>query len=241
MLKPSTWVLKVTLILAFTVFTACWVEASTIQVGPTEQVVPTGSVTGQVVDQTGAVVPGATVTVTNDSIGHSATAKTDADGNFTIRNFPVGAASIKVTADGFRVVQLSGLTVSVGQALSQHIVLPLGSLSEPVMAIAPSPDGAVAPGGPVGPHQQAATQQQHKSRPTADRFSLGNTGRLRYRDCGRPSCEGDTIRSSVSCIAPGGDGRLWISPGEAVPRVSGFGDECSHRLSILGERSCRRP
>jgi|CZKF01.1.fsa_nt_gi hypothetical protein len=159
MLKASTWVLKVALILVFTAHTARWVEASPIQVVPTGQVAPTSSVTGQVVDQNGAVIAGATVTVTNDSCGQSATTKTDSAGNFTIPNFPVGAASIKVTAKGFSAVQLSGVTVSVGQASTQHIVLPVGSVSELVKVTS---TGVGASGGSAGgaQNQAAATQQQ---------------------------------------------------------------------------------
>jgi hypothetical protein len=126
----------------------------------------TGSMTGQVVDATGAVVPGATVTVTHDSSGQSATAKTDPAGNFTIHNFPVGPTSMKVTAPGFSVVQLQGLTVSVGQALNEHIVLPVASLTEQVMAIATASEAAGLANA-AGPHPQAAVQQQLAPQPQA--------------------------------------------------------------------------
>jgi hypothetical protein len=155
-LKLGAWFLKIAFILAFVLLVARPVEASSVQVGST------GSVTGQVVDASGAVVPGATVTVTNDSNGQSATATTDALGNFTVSNFPVGSASIKVTAAGFQVVQVKGLNVSVGQALTQHIVLPVGSETEQVI-VTSAPGGAPAPGGNAGgaQNQAAATQQQH--------------------------------------------------------------------------------
>jgi Carboxypeptidase regulatory-like domain/Fn3 associated/Chitobiase/beta-hexosaminidase C-terminal domain len=155
-LKLGAWFLKIAFIVAFVVLIARPVEASPVQVGST------GSVTGQVVDPSGAVVPGAAVTVTNDSNGQSATATTDAAGNFTVGNFPVGSASIKVTAAGFHVVQVKGLTISVGQALTQHIVLPVGAESEEVL-VTSAEGGTPAPGSnPEGAQKQAAaTQQQH--------------------------------------------------------------------------------
>ena len=149
-LKLGAWFLKIAFILAFVVLIARPVEASPEQVGST------GSVTGQVVDRSGAVVPGAKVTVTNDSKGQSATVITDAGGNFAVSNFPVGSASIKVTLAGFKVVQLKGLTISVGQALTQHIVLPVAAETEEVM-VASVPGRAPPPSG----NQAAATQQQH--------------------------------------------------------------------------------
>jgi len=151
-LKPSKWFLKITLVLASAALFAGRLEGSPTQAGPT------GSITGQVVDPSGAAVPGATVTVTNDSSGKSATTTTDEAGSFTISNFPVGAASIKVTAKGFEVAQLKGLTIGAGQASTQHIVLPLGSVSELVTVTSAGPEGG-GPGSPGGPQRPAATQQ----------------------------------------------------------------------------------
>jgi len=162
-LKLGAWFLKIAFIISFLVLTARPVDASPVQVGAT------GSITGQVVDPSGAVVPGATVTVTNDSSKQSVTVTTDAMGNFTINRFPVGLASIKVTASGFQIAQAKGLTISVGQALTQHIVLPVGA--EVMMAVDNTAlGGAVAPEGNAGgtPNQAGgaqtqgtATQQQH--------------------------------------------------------------------------------
>ncbi len=55
---------------------------------------------------------------------------------------------------------MKGLTISVGQALTQHIVLPVGAVSEEVM-VTSAPGGAPAPGGNAGgaQNQAAATQQ----------------------------------------------------------------------------------
>lgn len=162
-MKLGAWFLKIAFIISFLVLTARPVDASPVQVGAT------GSITGQVVDPSGAVVPGATVTVTNDSSKQSVTVTTDAMGNFTINRFPVGLASIKVTASGFQIAQAKGLTISVGQALTQHIVLPVGA--EVMMAVDNTAlGGAVAPEGNAGgtPNQAGgaqtqgtATQQQH--------------------------------------------------------------------------------
>lgn len=155
-MKLVSWFLQIAYILAFAVHIARPVEAAPVEVGST------GRVTGQVVDPSGAAVPGATVTITNDSNGKSATATTDAAGNFTISNFPIGSASIKVKAVGFQVVQVKGLTISVGQDLTQHIVLPLAATSEVVM-VTSGPEGAAALSGHAGgtQNQVAATQQQH--------------------------------------------------------------------------------
>ncbi len=121
---------------------------------------PTGSITGQVLDPSGAAVPGATVTVTNDAGGQSATTKTDPAGKFRISNFPIGTASIKVTAPGFQVVQLKDVPVNVGQTSNQLITLPVGVSEEVMVSAAPEEAGTPKGAATGGAQNQAAATQQ---------------------------------------------------------------------------------
>src|ERR1700690_2837546 len=59
------------------------------------------AVTGTVADPTGAVIPGATVTIHNPVSGLERTAGTDASGNFSIANVPFNPYHLMVTATGF--------------------------------------------------------------------------------------------------------------------------------------------
>ncbi|MBV9075605.1 MAG: carboxypeptidase regulatory-like domain-containing protein, partial [Acidobacteria bacterium] len=59
------------------------------------------SVTGTVLDQTGAVVPGAVVEIHNPVSQFSGSATTDASGNFTISNVPFNPYHLTVNAKGF--------------------------------------------------------------------------------------------------------------------------------------------
>ena len=59
------------------------------------------NVGGTVTDQSGAVIPGATVTIHNPVSGFEASATTDASGNFTIPNVPFNPYHMTVTAKGF--------------------------------------------------------------------------------------------------------------------------------------------
>jgi hypothetical protein len=58
-------------------------------------------VTGTVADPSGAVIPGATVTIHNPVSGFERTATTDASGNFAIANVPFNPYHLTVTAIGF--------------------------------------------------------------------------------------------------------------------------------------------
>jgi len=60
-----------------------------------------GMVTGTVKDQTGAVIPGATVTIHNPVSGLERTASTDASGTFTFSNIPFNPYHLTITDAGF--------------------------------------------------------------------------------------------------------------------------------------------
>ena len=60
-----------------------------------------GSINGTVTDPQGAVVPGATVTITNPVSGYTRTATSDASGTFQFANVPFNPYHLTVTATGF--------------------------------------------------------------------------------------------------------------------------------------------
>jgi len=64
------------------------------------QVTPTGSIAGAVTDPQGAVVPNATITVTNKATGQAREATTDENGEFKIASLPAGAYLNVIAACG---------------------------------------------------------------------------------------------------------------------------------------------
>src|SRR5947207_1586582 len=61
-----------------------------------------GRISGTVKDKTGAVVPNASVTVTNAATNLARTAITDDNGFYTVTNLPVGTYAILVEMKGFK-------------------------------------------------------------------------------------------------------------------------------------------
>ena len=66
------------------------------------QTAGTGALTGTLSDPSGAVIPGVTVTVTNNDTGQQRNAKTGADGTFTVSLLPPGNYKVKFSATGFK-------------------------------------------------------------------------------------------------------------------------------------------
>src|SRR5262245_1428184 len=69
----------------------------------------TGSITSTVTDQTGAVLGGATVTVTGPTGEHTVTS--NSDGSFEVGNLTPGAYTVRVTQTGFKSVEAANTTV----------------------------------------------------------------------------------------------------------------------------------
>src|SRR5215469_5749165 len=75
-----------------------------------------GGITGSVVDQTGAVIPTATVTATNESTGTSKQAKANPDGSYLITNVPIGSYTVTISAAGFADGKVNHVQVVAGNA-----------------------------------------------------------------------------------------------------------------------------
>ncbi|MGH9823547.1 MAG: carboxypeptidase-like regulatory domain-containing protein, partial [Blastocatellia bacterium] len=91
-----------------------------------------GTITGTVVDNTNAIVPDATVTLTLKSTGVVRTATTNNEGRYVFANVDPGAYDVKVTKPGFSSTLISNQTVNVGTQLTENVKLELGTVSTTV-------------------------------------------------------------------------------------------------------------
>jgi hypothetical protein len=84
-------------------------------------------------DQSNALVPGATVVALELVTGVKRTTQTDAQGAYAFPVLPVGQYEIDVTAEGFKPTRTSALVINIGTALTVDIKLELGEQHETVM------------------------------------------------------------------------------------------------------------
>src|SRR3984893_13443080 len=97
-----------------------------------------GTVTGRVTDSTGAIIPGASVTVTNVATGVAATATTNETGTYTVPYLMPGNYSVTFELIGFRKVARS-VEVRVGDRVEVNAVLDPGAVTETVQVAAEAP------------------------------------------------------------------------------------------------------
>ena len=98
-----------------------------------------GTITGRVTDQSGAVITGASVIVTNPAMGNKSVLNTSADGLYRATFLTPGFYNIEVTAPGFRKSVRNLVEVRVADRLDINIMLELGSSEQAVTVTTEAP------------------------------------------------------------------------------------------------------
>jgi hypothetical protein len=99
----------------------------------------TGTITGVVTDESGAVMPGVTIEVTNTATNQSRTAVTGGDGFFSFPLLQPGPYRVAATLQGFRTSVREGVRVAVESTSRVNMQMVVGRLEESVSVTADSP------------------------------------------------------------------------------------------------------
>jgi len=91
------------------------------------QAVDTGTVIGTITDQSGAVVQGATITITDRATGESRSATTNDQGRYILVSVPPGTYKASVTKTGFTTTQVDTQQVTVGKTFTLNLSLQVGA------------------------------------------------------------------------------------------------------------------
>ena len=122
------------IITAMIVLCSIWLAAT-----PAVAQQTTGSITGRIVDDQGAAVPGATVTAKNPATGFTRTDVSDGEGIFRLTALTVGNYDLTTELSGFSKVETKGVIVNVGQTLDLNFTMKLATVSETITVNAETP------------------------------------------------------------------------------------------------------
>ena len=102
---------------------AALAQTATAAPGSGQAAQNTGGIHGQVADPTGAVIPGAAVTILNGQGKVAGKTTSDAGGSYSVRGLAPGNYSVWVTAQGFAAYRVPGVAVTAGQMKSLNPAL----------------------------------------------------------------------------------------------------------------------
>ena len=99
---------------------------------------PTGAIEGAVTDPSGAVIPGASVTIVETATGRSISLTTNAEGRYAAHSLLPGTYDVAVEAGGFSKKQIRKLSVSSGAVVNGSAALEVGQTGEVIEVVAQS-------------------------------------------------------------------------------------------------------
>jgi hypothetical protein len=168
------------------------------------------TVVGTVTDPSGAAVPNATITITNNDTGVTRTLPSSADGQYVAPDLHIGHYTLRASAAGFKVAEQQGVTLSVGDRLRVDFKLQVGSAQEQVTVEA----NAVAVQTDSGEVSNVITGQQITQ--------LATNGRSLYQ---------------LFALAPGAvslqSSRVGFTPVSGDSTVSINGERAGHNLQLI--------
>src|SRR5260370_18915399 len=99
----------------------------------------TGSINGKIVDSSGAVLPGATVTATSPSLMGTQTSVSDAGGIYRFPALPPGTYVVTFELPGFNTLKREDIQIAMGFTAAVNVELKVASLQETVTVSGDSP------------------------------------------------------------------------------------------------------
>ena len=121
----------------FQVLAMC-LAAALFQVGSSAQVT-TATLQGLVLDPSGAAIPGAEVTLSNEATGQELSGASSMAGEFAITFVPPGTYTVLLTAEGFKSTSVEGLQLATGQRANVNYTLEIGATTETVTVTGAAP------------------------------------------------------------------------------------------------------
>lgn len=103
------------------------------------------ALTGRVVDETGAALPGVSVTATNRATGLSRTVVTEGDGTYRFASLPAGTYTVHAELSGFGAVDVKDVVLNVARERELEVKLTQAAVKESITVTADAPLVATAP------------------------------------------------------------------------------------------------
>jgi hypothetical protein len=192
------------------------------------------SLRGTVSDPSGAVIPGATVTLTDTGTGQIQTATTDANGIYTFNGLPPDHFSVKAEANGFTTTNIAEVVLIPEQPNALNIKMQIGAATQQVVV-----SGSQAPllDTDTATVSQTISSNQIQHLPSYDRdvFKLAQLAPGVFGDASQSSGGGSNDNPGNQGPGGTGNGQAGIFATENGPQVQARGGQYeTNGISIDG-------
>ena len=99
----------------------------------------TGIIDGRIVDESGAAVPGVTITAKNEATGLARTVTVSQIGTYRLASLPTGSYEVTATVNGFATQVRKGVQVQVGTTTTADFTMKVASVAETVQVQGETP------------------------------------------------------------------------------------------------------
>jgi hypothetical protein len=196
--------------------------------------VNTGTITGTVTDSSGAVIPGAKVTLLNEDTSISRTVDSDGQGRYLASSLSLGNYRITATKEGFQTEVRTGIVLTVAQEAVVNLTLPVGASTQTVQVAAQAPAIETTNATVSGLVNQDQIRDLPLNGRSGDTLALLSPGVILNTISNSGATLGFGIRLSVDGARP--DSMVYLLDGSVVNDASqnGHGGAAGQSLGVEG-------
>lgn len=220
------------------VFAVSLLSAAFIISSPGIGQVTTATLTGVVTDETGAVVPGAQVTVTDTATGARRLVTADGAGRFQAPQLPPGPYEVIVTLPGFETLVRRGITLAIGQEANLTLAMKVGAVTEQVTVTGEAPIVDTSTSSVSGVVEEKRIEELPLNGRDFSQLPLVQPGVYAIRNSD-PTVTNKGFGTRVSMGGSRPDQTAWLLDGTNIKSMTNFGTPGSAAGLMLGVDAVR--
>ena len=198
----------------------------------------TATLSGTIVDPSGAAIPSAQASVANTETGIQRMAQTDERGRFTVPQLSPGSYQLTVTREGFETLVRNGITLTVGQEAILNLTLTMGAVTEQVTVTGEAPLVNTSTSSVSGVVEEKRIEDLPLNGRDFSQLPLVQPGVYALRQTDQTATtKGYGTRVSMAGSRP--DQTAWLLDGTNIKSMANFGTPGSAAGVMLGVDAVR--
>ncbi|MSO20667.1 MAG: TonB-dependent receptor [Acidobacteria bacterium] len=197
----------------------------------------TATISGTATDESGGVLAGAAITVTNRDTGLRRSTTTQDNGRYVVAQLPPGPYEMSATMTGFETTVRSGITLAIGQEATVAMRMRVGAVSERVTVVGEAPLVDTSSSAVSGVVEQKRIVELPLNGRDFTQLALIEPGIVAVRNTDQVATKGFGVR--VAAAGSRADQTAWLLDGTNIKSMANFGTPGSSSGLLLGVDAIR--